>query len=162
MTTGAVPNVTHQFGLTFDDTAWPLLYVRFPSKPLCDDGFEFFITRYTEYVERRILFAAILDSRGLSTAITASQRKRLTEWFQVTGPLAGEVHFGIAVLFSNALIRGALKAVTWVAPVPVPIQPFASIADAAPWIRQQFQEFGVPVTPAVEHLLRPADQSIRR
>lgn len=153
MTTGARPNVNHQFGLTFDDAAWPLLYVRFPSKPLSDDGFEFFITRYTEYVERRILFATILDSRGLSTAITAHQRKRLTEWFQVTGPLAAEVHFGIACLFSNALIRGALKAVTWVAPIPVPIQPFASIAEAAPWVRGQFEAFGVPVTPAVEQLL---------
>jgi len=153
LTTGARPNVNHQFGLTFDDAAWPLLYVRFPSKPLSDDGFEFFIARYTEYVERRILFATILDSRGLSTAITAHQRKRLTEWFQVTGPLAGEVHFGIACLFSNALIRGALKAVTWVAPVPVPIQPFASIADAAPWVRGQFEAFDVPVTPAVEQLL---------
>lgn len=153
MTAEARPNVTHQFGLTFDDSAWPLLYVRFPSKPLSDEGFEFFITRYTEYVERRILFATILDSRGLSTAITAHQRKRLTEWFQVTGPLAGEVHFGIACLFSNALIRGALKAVTWVAPVPVPIQPFASIVDAAPWLREQFETAGVPVTPAVEQLL---------
>jgi len=153
MTTGARPDANHQFGLTFDDAAWPLLYVRFPSKPLCDDGFEIFIARYTEFVERRILFATILDSRGLSTAISAPQRKRLTEWFQVTGPLAGEVHFGIACLFSNALIRGALKAVTWVAPVPVPIQPFASIADAAPWIRGQFEAFGVPVTPAIEQLL---------
>lgn len=153
MTTGASPNLTHEFGLTFDESAWPLLYVRFPSKPLCDDGFEFFIARYTEYVERRVLFATILDSRGLSTAITAYQRKRLTEWFVVTGPLAGEVHFGIACLFSNALIRGALKAVTWVAPVPVPIQPFASIAEAAPWLREQFAAAGVPVTPAVEQLL---------
>ncbi|MDH3727452.1 MAG: hypothetical protein OER77_07965 [Myxococcales bacterium] len=147
------PKVSHQFGLTFDETAWPLLYVRFPSKPLSDEGFEFFIARYTAYVEKRILFATILDSRGLATAITANQRRRLTEWFEVTGPLAGEVHFGIAVLFTNPLIRGALKAVTWLAPIPVPIQPFASIADAAPWVRSQFEAFKVPVTPAVEQLL---------
>ena len=150
---GARPNVSHQFGLIFDETAWPLLYVRFPSKPLSDEGFEFFITRYTEYVERRILFATILDSRGLSTAITAHQRRRLSEWFKVTGPLASEVHFGIAVLFTNPLIRGALKAVTWLAPIPVPIQPFGSIADAAPWVCSQFKAYDVPVTPAIEQLL---------
>ena len=150
---GARSNVSHQFGLIFDETAWPLLYVRFPSKPLSDEGFEFFIARYTEYVERRILFATILDSRGLSTAITAHQRRRLSEWFEVTGPLASEVHFGIAVLFTNPLIRGALKAVTWLAPIPVPIQPFASIADAAPWVRSQFEAYDVPVTPAIERLL---------
>lgn len=144
---------THQFGLIFDEAAWPLLYVRFPSKPLSDQGFEHFIAHYTAMVERRVPFATILDSRGLSTAITAQQRKRLTEWFDVTGDLAGEHHFGIAVLISNPIIRGALKAVTWVKPIPVPINPFGSIADAAPWVRSVFAEQRIPLTEAMESLL---------
>ena len=152
MSAGTLPGA-HQFGLIFDETAWPLLYVRFPSKPLSEEGFEYFITRYTDVVERRIPFATILDSRGLSTAITAQQRKRLTEWFEVTGPLAGEHHFGIAVLMSNAIIRGALKAVTWIAPIPVPISPYGSIADASPWIRAIFTEQRISITPAMEDLL---------
>ena len=152
MTTGTRPGV-HQFGLIFDDNAWPLLYVRFPSKPLSDEGFEYFIERYTATVERRIPFATILDSRGLTTAITANQRKRLTEWFDVTGDLAGEHHFGIAVLISNALIRGALMAVTWVKPIPVPIKPFGSIADASNWVREILAEQRIPITPSIEALL---------
>jgi hypothetical protein len=143
----------HEFGLIFDENAWPLAYVRFPSKPLSDDGFEYFIERYTAMVERRHPFATILDSRGLTTAITAYQRKRLTDWFEVTGELAGEYHFGIAVLINNALIRGALKAVTWVKPVPVPIMPFGSIADAAPWVREIFGDQRIPITPEIELLL---------
>lgn len=152
MTTGTRPGV-HQFGLIFDDNAWPLLYVRFPSKPLSDEGFEYFIERYTATVERRIPFATILDSRGLTTAITANQRKRLTEWFDVTGDLAGEHHFGIAVLISNALIRGALMAVTWVKPIPVPIKPFGSIADASTWVREIFAERRISINPSIEALL---------
>jgi len=152
VTTGTRPGL-HQFGLIFDDNAWPLLYVRFPSKPLSDEGFEYFIERYTATVERRIPFATILDSRGLTTAITANQRKRLTEWFDVTGDLAGEHHFGIAVLISNALIRGALMAVTWVKPIPVPVKPFGSIADASTWVREIFVEQRIPITPSIEALL---------
>ena len=152
MITGTRPGL-HQFGLIFDDNAWPLLYVRFPSKPLSDEGFEYFIERYTATVERRIPFATILDSRGLTTAITANQRKRLTEWFDVTGDLAGEHHFGIAVLISNAIIRGAIKAVTWVRPIPVPIKPFGSIADASTWVREIFAEQRIAITPSIETLL---------
>ncbi|MGB8329074.1 MAG: hypothetical protein WCE62_03030 [Polyangiales bacterium] len=152
MTTAARLGV-HQFGLIFDDRAWPLLYVRFPSKPLSDDGFEYFIARYTAVVEQRVRFATILDSRGLTTAITAHQRKRLTEWFDVTGDLAGEHHFGIAVLINSAIIRGALKAVTWVKPIPVPIEAFGSIADAAHWLRKIFAEQRLPITPSIEALL---------
>jgi len=152
VTTGTRPGA-HQFGLIFDDTAWPLLYVRFPSKPLSDDGFEYFIARYTAMVERRVRFATILDSRGLTTSITAHQRRRLTEWFDVTGDLAGEYHFGIAVLISHAIVRGALKAVTWVKPIPVPVEPFGSIADAAPWLRKRFAEQKLPITPSIETLL---------
>ena len=77
----------------------------------------------------------------------------LTEWFDVTGDLAGEHHFGIAVLISNALIRGALKAVTWVKPIPVSIKPFGSIADASTWVREIFAEQRIPITPSIETLL---------
>ncbi|MBW1832765.1 MAG: hypothetical protein JRJ10_13900 [Deltaproteobacteria bacterium] len=152
MTSAVSPGV-HQFGLIFDDNAWPLLYVRFPSKPLSDEGFIHFIERYTAMVERRVPFATILDSRGLTTAITANQRKQLTDWFDVMGNLASEYHFGIATLISNALIRGALKAVTWIKPVPVPIAAFGSIADAAPWLREIFAAQGIPLTPSIEALL---------
>lgn len=149
----AVSPGVHQFGLIFDDNAWPLLYVRFPSKPLTDEGFAHFIDRYTAMVERRVPFATILDSRGLTTAITANQRKQLTDWFDVMEELASQYHFGIAVLISHALIRGALKAVTWIKPVPVPIAPFGSIADAAPWLREIFAEQKIPLTPSIEALL---------
>lgn len=151
--TGVTGSALLKFGLIFDENAWPLVYVRFPSKPLSDEGFEYFIARYTAMVERRVPFATILDSRGLTTAITAHQRKLLTEWFDVTGELAGEHHFGIAVLINSALVRGALKAVTWVKPIPVPINPFGSIAEAAPWIREILGEQRIPVSPAIEMLL---------
>ena len=152
MTAGGRPAL-NEFGLIFDEDAWPLAYVRFPSKPISDEGFEYFIERYTAMVERRIPFATILDSRGPTTAISAQQRKRLTDWFDVTGQLAGEYHFGIAVLINSALVRGALKAVTWVKPIPVPIRPFGSIAEAAPWVREIFGERKLPITPSIEMLL---------
>jgi hypothetical protein len=151
--TAAVRAGVHQFGLIFDDSAWPLLYVRFPSKALSDEGFTYFIERYTAVVERRVPFATLLDSRGPTTAITANQRKQLTDWFDVTGELAEEYHFGIALLISNTLIRGALRAVTWVKPVPVPVKPFGSIAEASDWVREIFAERGIPITPSIENLL---------
>lgn len=144
---------THEFGLSFDDNAWPLLYIRFPSTPLDDQGVEYFIRRYSAIIELRIPFVSIIDSRGLSNSISANQRKKLTEWFDVSGPLASEHHHGIAVLINNAIVRGALKAVTWVKPVPVPIRPFGSIADAAPWVREVMTEKQIPITPAMEMLL---------
>ncbi len=143
----------HQFGLIFDDNAWPLLYVRFPSTPLSIEGFAYFLDRYTAMVERRAPFATILDSRGLTTAITARQRKQLTDWFDGMEELARQYHFGIAVLISHAHIRGGLRAVTWIKPIPVRVAPFGSIADAAPWLREIFAEREIPLTPSIEALL---------
>jgi hypothetical protein len=57
------------------------------------------------------------------------------------------------VLINNSIIRGALKAVTWVKPIPVPIMPFGSIADAAPWLREILAEQKISVTPEIEKLL---------
>lgn len=149
----ATRSSTHEFGLTFDDAAWPLLYIRFPSTPLSTEGVDYFIERYSAIIELRVPFMTIIDSRGLTNSIGAQERKKLTEWFDVSGPLASEHHHGIAVLLNNAIVRGALKAVTWVKPVPVPIKPFGSLADTAPWLREVMAAKGMPITPAMELLL---------
>ena len=142
-----------EFGLLFDDTAWPILYIRFPSTPLSSEGVDYFIERYSAVIDLRVPFVSIIDSRGLYNAIGAQERKKLTEWFDVSGPLAAGHHFGIAVLLTSPLVRGALKAVTWMKPVPVPIKPFESLTDAAPWVRSIMHEHEMPITPAVEQLL---------
>ncbi len=40
-----------------------------------------------------------------------------------------------------------------VVPVPVPIMPFGSIADAAPWVREIFGAQRISITPDIEMLL---------
>jgi hypothetical protein len=44
-------------------------------------------------------------------------------------------------------------AVTWVKPIPVPIKPFGSIADASNWVREILAEQRIPITPSIEALL---------
>ena len=141
-------------GLSFDETAWPLLYVRYPSNGLTNEGLEVLLDRMMSYLRRRQQFAALVDCRGMTMAHTAHQRRRIAEWFvepelERLAPHA----IAIVVLFRSAVIRGALTAVNWIKPPPAPVKAFGSVADSAPWVRERFAEESIRVTPAMEDLL---------
>jgi hypothetical protein len=90
------------------------------------------LTRFNSYLRRNDPFVSISDCRGLGIASNNP---------------------GHALLFSNAAIRGAPTAVFWINNPAAPIKPFASIADAAPWVRERLFDAGVEVSPAMEDLL---------
>lgn len=154
MRSGSPPSRRHDGGLIFEETAWPLAYVRYPSNGLDDEGLEVFLGRIMSYLRRREKFACLVDCRGMTMAHTANQRRRIAEWLaepelQRLSPHA----IAIAVLFRNPLIRGALTAVNWIKAPPAPVKAFGSVADSAPWLRQRFLEQGIGVTPSMEDLL---------
>jgi hypothetical protein len=141
-------------GLIFDESAWPLVYVRYPSNGLDDEGLEVFLERVMSYLRRRDKFACLIDCRGMTMAHTANQRRRITNWFeepelQRLSPNA----IAMAVLFRSALIRGALTAVNWIKPPPAPVKAFGSVAESAPWLRQRLTEESISLTPRMEDLL---------
>lgn len=142
-------------GLTFDESAWPLVYVGYPSNGLNDEGLEVFLERILSYLRRRQQFACLVDCRGMTIAHTANQRRRIAEWLaepelQRLSPHAT----AIAVLFRSALIRGALTAVSWIKPPPAPVKAFGSVADSASWLRERFSEESISITPPMEDLLK--------
>jgi hypothetical protein len=141
-------------GLIFDEAAWPLVYVRYPSNGLNDEGLEVFLERILSYLRRREKFACLIDCRGMTMAHTANQRRRIAEWLAEPELERLSPHASaIAVLFRSALIRGALTAVNWIKTPPAPVKAFGSIADAAPWLRQRFSEESIGVTASMEDLL---------
>ena len=142
-----------EFGVVFDEDAWPLLYVRFPPKGLSDESLEAFLARYTAYLNRQERFAAINDSRSLLKVINAKQRRRLVAWFDSVWNIAREYNVASAILLQSAAVRGALTAVFWMKPPPTPSKSFGSLVEAAPWLRERMQEAGIEVTAEMERLL---------
>jgi hypothetical protein len=148
------PSRREDAGLIFDESAWPLVYVRYPSNGLDDEGIEVFIERILSYLRRRQGFACLIDCRGMTMAHTANQRRRITEWLAEPELERLSPHaIAIAVLFHSGLISGALTAVNWIKPPPAPVKAFGSVADSAPWLRERFSEESMAVTPRMEDLL---------
>jgi hypothetical protein len=141
-------------GFIFDEDAWPLVYIRFPSGRLSDHGLETYLTRFNGYLRRDGQFVSISDCRGLGIAPNANLRKRITDWLAEDDQVnLGPKNAGHALLFGNTVIRGALTAVFWIASPPAPIKAFGSITDAAPWVRERLMDAHVDLSPAMEDLL---------
>ena len=154
MRSSSPPGGREDGGLIFEESAWPLVYVRYPSNGLNDQGLEVFLERVMSYLRRRDRFACLIDCRGMTIAHTANQRRRIAEWLaepelQRLSPHA----IAIAVLFRSALIRGALTAVNWIKPPPAPVKAVGSVADSAPWLRQRFEEESMALSASMEDLL---------
>lgn len=154
MRSSSPPGGREDGGLIFEESAWPLVYVRYPSNGLNDQGLEVFLERVMSYLRRRDRFACLIDCRGMTIAHTANQRRRIAEWLAETELQRLSPHaIAIAVLFRSALIRGALTAVNWIKPPPAPVKAFGSVADSAPWLRQRFEEESMALSASMEDLL---------
>jgi hypothetical protein len=64
---------------------------------------------------------------------TAVQRKMQADWMTEHTDLLRRSTSAIGFVFSSMIMRGCLRAVLWLAPLPVPHRVFASVEEANLW-----------------------------
>ena len=65
---------------------------------------------------------------------TARQRRLHAEWISERKGLLARSFAAAAIVTDNALIRGTVTAVFWIAPLPLPTHVAASVARAQEWL----------------------------
>src|SRR5690606_31717213 len=80
---------------------------------------------------------ALLSIGDRNTSMHSKQRSRAAEWSKKTAALVRAGAAGHAVVVENAIQRGALTAILWLADYPVPIRAFTDEVEAEGWVRAQ-------------------------
>lgn len=83
--------------------------------------------------------SVIFDGRT-AVASTAAQRKLQAQWLGQSAELLKRTTAGIGFVFDHPVIRGAMKAVFWLQPSPVPFRVFSTLGDAQDWAERQFAQ----------------------
>lgn len=134
-----------------EDAAWPLVVLRVP--PVLDvPAIHSMFRGLDRVLERRARFALLVDTRAMTAAPTAVERKLLAQW--MTDRVAAEAlyNMGNAVVIASPFARAALTAIQWLRR-PVTAQCFVSSAvEGIDWCRARLVEKGVPVTSAIDDL----------
>ena len=118
--------------IDFDQSTWPIVVIRFPKGDYSAEMGAFF-TRILALANGPEPFVLIIDLRSASIS-SAGGRRESAEFVKNAIDLS---RIRGAALISNArMIRGAIKAIFWLAPVPVPVCVFRDTAEAQAWAEE--------------------------
>jgi len=129
--------------ITFDDSLWPLLVVRFsgvPTKP----QFEEYMARRGSYLARNQQHALIYDTVSFSV-LTPEQRQRQIHWIKEHKEPLEKLSLGSALIITSPVVRLLLSGVLHFSQTRAPYHAARSLPDAASWCAGRFASAGLLV-----------------
>lgn len=140
-------------GVELRTELFPLVITTLRGRPT-DAQMETYFVAFERIVARKRPFASLVDTTALEMVPTAAQRKRIAdvqaEWVAKHGT---EMGLGVAMVVQNTLIRGAITALHWLMPPPVPTQAFGDSASALQFLVDNMAKRGVPASEEIRSML---------
>ena len=143
---------TYRPAIDVDATLWPLVVVRYDGVTSPED-WERMFARYRELHTRGERFYNLNDARrsGVPSAVERAVIGRHTRSIEVP---TRNLLIGACTVLDNALIRGALTAIHWLAPPAYPTAVVASVAEGHVVAAAIIEKDGLQVHPDHAKLLR--------
>ena len=125
------PESLPESGIVVDVRDYPLIVTHIRGK--VDDAQLEAYLHCLEGLERAPRRAVMVVHMTHAMPFTAAQRKRQADWLNARDPELMERSPGVAFVVTNALIRGALRAVFWIARPRHPISVEPTLQAAKRW-----------------------------
>lgn len=130
--------------ITIKGDRWPQVVIHFRGE-LTDEEFEAYLAEYENYLERRERYAAILITEPHSPMTKPRHAKLQTEWIAAHEQEIRSFCVGLAFVLPSVVMRGALRAMLWMQPLPVPYRVFATVPEGFEWTQAILGEAGLEV-----------------
>jgi hypothetical protein len=111
--------------IVFDDTRWPIVEMRLPSRPLTDAEFEETIRSLYELSSRGGRFGFVVDARHAPEP-DAKRRRAIGELMDALQKAHGADFIGVALAISSGPARAVFKALLWLRQGTTPMLAVAS------------------------------------
>ncbi len=126
--------------ITFDDSLWPLLVVRFAGTPT-EEQFEAYLARRQSYLDRKQKHALIYDTVRFQV-LTHEQRQRQINWLKERADTLKELSLGSALVITSPVARMTLSIVLHFSQAATPTHAARSLPEAARWAASRLQDAG--------------------
>jgi hypothetical protein len=130
--------------ITFDDSHWPLLIIRFVGTPTLEQ-FDLYLRRRASYLLRGEPHVSISDVRA-STIFATEFRQRTAVWLQEHGPIFERTVVGTAIVITSPILRLMVSTLLRLRPQSVPYALVATTESGARWCADQLEETGFITT----------------
>lgn len=148
---------------TLDDRHWPLAIIAVKGL-LRGEEFERYLRSYdvllARAAEEKGKYVLIFDALAGKTLELPEMRLH-AEWIKNNVERLQTYNLGVAFMISSAIVRGALKAILWLQPMPQPYTIVSTFDEALRWVEMRAQAGGIQLPDSVqelayEHTLRKA------
>lgn len=129
--------------ITFDDSLWPLLVVRFSGTPN-PQQFEEYMARRGTYLARNQKHTLIYDTVRFSV-LTPEQRQRQIHWLKEHKEPLQTLSLGSALIITSPIVRLLLSGVLHFSQASAPYHAARSLPEAASWCAGRLAEAGLLV-----------------
>jgi hypothetical protein len=122
--------------IDIDDRYWPLVLFRFSgdvSLPQLNE----YLKRQEKMLERREMMGSLVLTDNLKLWDTPVLRRQ-AEWIKTNVEQLRRYSVGAALIIGSPVVRGMLKAVLWIQPMPQPHLVCSNVDEALAWLRARF------------------------
>src|SRR5256885_16434994 len=124
--------------ITIDEKYWPLVVFRFEGA-ITMAQLEEYLKRQEDLSARQSQTVALVLTKNLRMWETAVLRRQ-AEWLKQHRDEVARMSLGAALVIESPIVRGMLKALLWLQPMPQPHFVTNSIAPALAWLRVRLRE----------------------
>ena len=135
---------------TLDDRHWPLAIIAVKGL-LRGEEFERYLRSYDVLLGRKEKYVLIFDALEGKTLELAEMRMH-AEWIKNNTERLKTYSIGVAFMISSAIVRGALKAILWLQPMPQPYTIVPTFEDALRWAEMRAHAGGIELPESVQQL----------
>ncbi len=128
--------------ITFDDSLWPLLYVKFVGANT-DAEFDVYLQKLTGYVLRKEKYITLLDASQATASPPVEQRQKQVDWLHQHEAVLREYQVGTAYVITSPLIRLAMNVIYLLKPPPSPYVVVSELQAAYGWSADRFRAVGM-------------------
>ena len=122
-------------GYVYDDSAWPVVQFRFSGRLTADENEHYFRDSDT-LLQAPPGFTCVLDGVDMDLPEVDMVRQQAS-WIRANRDAIRRVNRGFALVAPSAVIRGMVRAVFHIQPLPVPYAIFAELDEGIAWARER-------------------------
>ena len=130
--------------IEIDDRLWPLVIFRFRFRPSMDE-LERYLARQEDMLARKQPMISLVQAEQAKLWETPVLRRQ-AEWIKEHEALLRQYSLGVAMVMQSPIVRGMLKAILWIQPMPQPYTVCSSVEEGLRWLRERVASAHASIT----------------
>jgi hypothetical protein len=128
--------------ISVDDTYWPMGLIRFLGAQ-SDAEFNAYLEQVTSLINRGDRYTMVMITEPKTPMTKSHHAKQQAEWLAEHRETLERLNLGTAFILPSSVMRGVLRAILWMQPLPGEHKVFSTVPQGIAWAEAQLLANGI-------------------